>query len=189
MKKTTKLLGLSAAAALLISAPAMAQDVKLGFLADLTGPIAGFAPGMVDTGNIAIKNVNDQGGILAGQNLVSVVADTTCDGGAGGPAGDRMVNTENVTAIFGAYCSGPVISAATTAAGPRRLDKRSIKQARCRAVLRTSSAKSVPCSSSSGPVVSTLSPMPVTPPPARAGCRSNCIASSSNKWVADAVGR
>jgi len=83
MKKSTKLLGLSAAAALLISAPAMAQDIKIGFVADLTGPIAGFAPGMVDTGNIALKNINDQGGILAGQNLVSVVADTGCDGGAG----------------------------------------------------------------------------------------------------------
>ena len=118
MKKTTKLLGLSAAAALLISAPAMAQDVKIGFLADLTGAIAGFAPGMVDAGNFALKNVNDQGGILAGQNLVSVVAGTGCDGGLGGPAGDRLVNTENVTAIFGAYCSGPTISSATTAGIP-----------------------------------------------------------------------
>ena len=118
MTKSTTLLSLSAAAALLIAAPAMAQDVKLGFLADLTGPIAGFAPGMVDTGNIAIKNINDQGGILAGQNLTSVVADTACDGGQGGPAGDRMVNSENVTAIFGAFCSGPVISSATTAGIP-----------------------------------------------------------------------
>lgn len=118
MKKTTKLLSLAAAAALLISAPAMAQDVKLGFLADVTGPIAGFAPGMVDAGNIAIQNINDQGGILDGKKLVSVLADTGCDGSLGGPGGDRVVNTENVTAIFGAYCSGPTISAATTAAIP-----------------------------------------------------------------------
>lgn len=118
MKKSTKILSLTAAAALLISAPAMAQEVKLGFLADLTGAIAGFAPGMVDAGNIAIKNVNDQGGILAGQTLVSAVADTACDGGAGAVGGDRMVNTENVSAIFGAYCSPSVISAATTAAIP-----------------------------------------------------------------------
>jgi branched-chain amino acid transport system substrate-binding protein len=47
-----------------------------------------------------------------------VIADTTCDGAAGGPAGDRMVNTEQVVAIFGAYCSGPTISAANTAAIP-----------------------------------------------------------------------
>jgi branched-chain amino acid transport system substrate-binding protein len=118
MNKSTKILGLSAAVALLLAAPAMAADVKLGFLADLTGPIAGFAPGMVDTGNLAIKNINDQGGILGGGVLSSVVGDTGCDGSLGGPGGDRMVNTENVTAIFGAYCSGPTISAANTAAIP-----------------------------------------------------------------------
>ncbi|MEO7221910.1 MAG: hypothetical protein ABIY37_05505 [Devosia sp.] len=44
MNKSTNILGLSAAVALLFAAPAMAADVKLGFLADLTGPIAGFAP-------------------------------------------------------------------------------------------------------------------------------------------------
>ncbi len=118
MHKSTKILGLSAAVALLLAAPAMAQDVKLGFLADLTGPIAGFAPGMVDAGNLAIKNVNDQGGILGGKTLGSVVADTLCDGSGGGPGGDRVVNTEQVTAIFGAYCSGPTIAAANTAAIP-----------------------------------------------------------------------
>jgi branched-chain amino acid transport system substrate-binding protein len=118
MHKSTKILGLSAAAALLLAAPAMAQDVKLGFLADLTGPIAGFAPGMVDAGNLAIKTVNDNGGVLGGRNLSSVVADTLCDASGGGPGGDRMVNTEQVTAIFGAYCSGPVIAAANGAAIP-----------------------------------------------------------------------
>ena len=118
MNKSTKILGLSAAVALLCAAPAMAADVKLGFLADLTGPIAGFAPGMVDAGNLVIKNVNDQGGILGGGVLSSVVADTLCDGAGGGPGGDRMVNTEQVTAIFGAYCSGPTISAANTAGIP-----------------------------------------------------------------------
>src|SRR5690554_6825770 len=107
-----------AASVLGLAAPALAQEVKLGFLADLTGPIAGFAPSMVDAGNLAIQTVNDQGGILDGQTLTSAVADTLCDGSGGGPGGDRMVNSENVTAIFGAYCSGPTISAANTAAIP-----------------------------------------------------------------------
>jgi branched-chain amino acid transport system substrate-binding protein len=118
MNKSTKILGLAAAVALLFAAPAMAADVKLGFLADLTGPIAGFAPGMVDSGNLALKNVNDQGGILGGGVLSSVVADTLCDASGGGPGGDRVVNTEQVTAIFGAYCSGPTIAAANGAAIP-----------------------------------------------------------------------
>ena len=119
MKKITSKIGLAAAGCLLLAAaPATAQEVKLGFIGDITGPIAGFAPGMVDAGNLAITNVNDQGGVLDGQNLTSVVADTACDGTAGGPAGDRMVNTEQVVAIFGSYCSGPTISAANTAAIP-----------------------------------------------------------------------
>jgi len=118
MNKSTKILGLSAAVALLFAAPAMAADVKLGFLADLTGPIAGFAPGMVDSGNLAVKNVNDQGGILGGGVLSSVVADTLCDASGGGPGGDRVVNSEQVVAIFGAYCSGPTIAAANGAAIP-----------------------------------------------------------------------
>lgn len=118
MKKTNLLRLAAAASVLCIAAPALAEDVKLGFIGDLTGPIAGFAPGMVAAGNLAIETVNSQGGVLGGSNLTSVVADTGCDGTAGGPAGDRMVNSENVTAIFGSYCSGPTISAANTAAIP-----------------------------------------------------------------------
>ncbi|MHB1110471.1 MAG: ABC transporter substrate-binding protein [Devosia sp.] len=120
MNNINNILGLAVAGCvLLVAAPALAQEeVKLGFLADLTGPIAGFAPGMVTSGNIAIQNINDQGGVLGGKKLVSVIADTACDAGAGGPAGDRMVNTEQVTAIFGAFCSGPTIAAANGSAVP-----------------------------------------------------------------------
>ncbi len=117
MHKLTKSLALTAAAAVVLAAaPALAEDVKIGFLADVTGPIAGFAPGMVQAGNIVIDEVNAQGGILGGQKLVSVMADTGCSGDLGGPGADRLVNTEKVTAIFGAYCSGPTIAGANGAA-------------------------------------------------------------------------
>ena len=107
LKKTLTLA--AAASAMMIAAPALAQEAKIGFLADVSGPIAGFAPGMVDAGNLAIANVNDQGGLLDGQTLTSVLADSACDGGAAGPAADRLVNAENVIAIFGGYCSGATI--------------------------------------------------------------------------------
>ena len=117
MHNLTKSFALTAVAAVAFAAaPALAEDVKIGFLADVTGPIAGFAPGMVQAGNIAIDEVNAQGGILDGQKLVSVMADTGCSGDLGGPGADRLVNTEKVTAIFGAYCSGPTIAAANGAA-------------------------------------------------------------------------
>ena len=107
-----------AASTLFAAAPVLAQEVKLGFLADLTGGIAGFAPGMVDAGNLAIANVNDQGGILDGLTLTSVIADSGCDATTGGPAADRLVNAENVIAIFGGYCSGATIAGANGSAIP-----------------------------------------------------------------------
>ncbi|WP_323015683.1 ABC transporter substrate-binding protein [Devosia sp.] len=107
-----------AAAALTIAAPALADDVKIGFLADVSGPIAGFAPGMVEAGNLAIANVNDQGGILDGQKLISVSADSECDSGKAATAADRLVNAENVVAIFGGYCSGSTIAGANGSAIP-----------------------------------------------------------------------
>lgn len=107
-----------AASALAIAAPAMAQDVKIGFLADVTGPIAGFAGGMVTAGNLVVDEVNAQGGILGGQKLVSVMADGACSADTAGPAADRLVNSEHVTAIFGSYCTGATLAALNTAALP-----------------------------------------------------------------------
>ena len=120
MKRINTYLGIAVAGcAILAAAPSMAQEVKLGFLADVTGPIAGFAPGMVDAGNLAIANVNEQGGVLGGQQLTSVLADTGCgDSALVGPAADRLVNTENVVAIFGGYCSGSTIGGANGSAIP-----------------------------------------------------------------------
>jgi branched-chain amino acid transport system substrate-binding protein len=119
MHKITSVLSLAVAvSALGAAAPSLAQEVKLGFLADVTGPIAGFAPGMVDSGNLAIKTINDAGGILDGKKLVSVLADSGCDAGTAGPAADRLVNAEQVVAIFGAYCSGPTIAGANGSAVP-----------------------------------------------------------------------
>jgi branched-chain amino acid transport system substrate-binding protein len=117
MRKISKsLITTAAASVLLAAAPAMAEDVKLGFLADVTGPIAGFAGGMVEAGNIAVDLINAQGGILGGKTLVSVMVDTGCSGDLGGPGADRLVNSEKVTAIFGSYCTGPTIAAANGAA-------------------------------------------------------------------------
>ncbi|MEO6396109.1 MAG: ABC transporter substrate-binding protein [Devosia sp.] len=116
MKQSTSILGIAVVAAL-FAAPVAAEDVKLGFAADLTGGIAAFAPGMVAAGQLAVDQVNAQGGILDGQKLVSVTADTTCSTDPA-PGADRLVNSEKVTAIFGAYCTPAVVTTATTAAIP-----------------------------------------------------------------------
>jgi branched-chain amino acid transport system substrate-binding protein len=115
----SSILGLAAAATVLgLAAPAFAQDVKLGILGDLTGPIESLAPPIVAGAQLAFDNVNAQGGILGGGKIVTVTGDSACDPSVAGPAADKLVNTDQVTAIVGAFCTGASIGAATTAGIP-----------------------------------------------------------------------
>ncbi|MCS6759170.1 MAG: hypothetical protein MO852_09335 [Candidatus Devosia euplotis] len=52
--KKTPTLAVAASTLVLAAPPAIAQAVKIVFLADVTGPIVGFAPGMVDSGNVVV---------------------------------------------------------------------------------------------------------------------------------------
>ncbi|HTN60153.1 MAG TPA: ABC transporter substrate-binding protein, partial [Devosia sp.] len=80
-----------AATTLSIAAPALAQDVKLGILADLTGPIESLAPPIVAGAQLAWDEVNAQGGILDGGKVIPVVGDSACDATAASAAGDKLV--------------------------------------------------------------------------------------------------
>ncbi|GGA35610.1 ABC transporter substrate-binding protein [Pelagibacterium lentulum] len=107
-----------AASVLTAAAPAIAQDAKIGMLMDLTGPIESLAPPILAGAELAVTHVNDQGGILGGQTLESVVADSACDATMASSAADRLVNTEQATAIVGGLCSGATIGGANSAAIP-----------------------------------------------------------------------
>jgi len=114
-KKT--LLAAVAAAALLTPAIAQAQ-VKIGFLGGFTGPIESLMPPISDGAKLAITQVNAQGGTSQGK-IIYVTADTSCaDSTKAANAADRLVNTEKVTAIVGAQCSGATIASANNAAIP-----------------------------------------------------------------------
>ena len=67
MRKLTTVIG--AAAMLGSSALAMAADTKLGVLMDITGPIASFIPPLQNAANLAVKHVNEQGGLLDGKAI------------------------------------------------------------------------------------------------------------------------
>lgn len=107
-----------AATTLSIAAPALAEDVKLGILADLTGPIESLAPPIVAGAQLAWDEVNAQGGILGGGKIVPVVGDSACDATAASAAADKLVNTDQVTGIMGAFCTGATIGGANSAAIP-----------------------------------------------------------------------
>src|SRR5262245_1253715 len=107
-----------AAIAIAAASAASAADVKLGFLGGFTGPIETLVPPIFEGAKLAVKQINDQGGILGGK-LVIVQGDSTCaDATAASNAADRMVNSEKVTALVGPLCSGETIAAANSAAIP-----------------------------------------------------------------------
>ncbi|PWV71782.1 ABC transporter substrate-binding protein [Halomonas sp. A11-A] len=121
MKKCSvqKSLVAMAVAASALAMGAAQAEVKVGFLGGFTGPIETLTPPVYDAAQLAVQHVNEQGGILGGQTLAMPSADTTCaDASAASNAADRMVNTENVTAIVGALCTGATIAAANNAAIP-----------------------------------------------------------------------
>ena len=107
-----------AGAAMIAASAAYAADVKIGFLGGFTGPIETLVPPIHEGAKLAVKQINEQGGIFDGQ-LVMVQGDSTCaDATAASNAADRMVNAEKVTALVGPLCSGETIAAANSAAIP-----------------------------------------------------------------------
>ncbi|SFX72644.1 ABC transporter substrate-binding protein [Marinospirillum alkaliphilum] len=117
MKKT--LLGMTLAAASVMGAAALQADVKIGFLGGFTGPIESMTPAIHAGAQLAQSHINAQGGLLNGRQFVMPTGDTTCaDASAASNAADRMVNTERVTAIVGALCTGATIASANNAAIP-----------------------------------------------------------------------
>ncbi len=77
MNRSHSILGLAVAAAVLgLAAPALAEDVKLGILGDLTGPIESLSPPIVAGAQLAFDEVNAQGGILGGGKIVSITGDS-----------------------------------------------------------------------------------------------------------------
>ncbi|MCE8016912.1 ABC transporter substrate-binding protein [Halomonas sp. MCCC 1A17488] len=117
MKKSV--LAMAIAASSVAFAGAAQAEVKIGFIGGFTGPIESLTPPIFDGARLAVKQINEQGGILGGQELAMPNADTTCsDASAASNAADRMVNTENVTAIVGALCTGATVAAANSAAIP-----------------------------------------------------------------------
>ncbi|MGY4878642.1 ABC transporter substrate-binding protein [Vreelandella aquamarina] len=114
-----RLLASAVAASTLALAGVANAEVKVGFLGGFTGGIESLTPPIFDGARLAVEQVNAQGGLLGGQELVMPTGDTTCsDASAASNAADRMVNTEQVTAIVGALCTGATIAAANNAAVP-----------------------------------------------------------------------
>ncbi len=121
MPQTWRTAGLAAAAALALglAAPAQAQDeVKIGLLFEVTGPIASFIPALMDSANLAADQINANGGIL-GKKLRLVVADAQGTAQGAVDAASKLANVEPVPIIVGALTSGATVAAANAVAVPQ----------------------------------------------------------------------
>lgn len=102
-----KKIALAVAVSSMLTAPAIAADVKIGVLLGFTGPIESLAPNMANSAEMAMQEVSDSGAFLGGSKVVPVRADSTCvDAAAATAAAERLITADGVAAIMGADCSG-----------------------------------------------------------------------------------
>lgn len=104
---------------LIFGAGAAQADVKIGFLGGFTGPLESLTPAIHKAAKLAVKQVNDQGGVLDGQKIMMPNADTTCaETAKAAAAAARLVNEEKVLALVGPLCSGATLAVAKEVAIP-----------------------------------------------------------------------
>lgn len=107
----------------IVTTPGLTQTdgaVKIGVLLGFTGPIESLIPPMADSIDLAFQEISDSGQFLGGKTIESVRADSTCiDAGAATAAAERLITSDNVTAILGADCSGVTIAVANNVAVPK----------------------------------------------------------------------
>ncbi len=108
---------LLAVALTLSSWGALADDTKIGALMDVTGPIASFIPPLTNAVTLAIKHVNDQGGLLGGKAALAV-GDTQGAAQTSVDAAGKLVNVEGAAIVMGALMSGTTITAANAVTIP-----------------------------------------------------------------------
>jgi branched-chain amino acid transport system substrate-binding protein len=97
---------------LLLARPALAEDVKIGILFDVTGPVAGAVPPLLDAVKLAVDEVNADGGIFKGQKLQMIVADSKGTPQGSIDAATKLVKHDNVVAIVGGLTSVSLLAAA-----------------------------------------------------------------------------
>src|SRR3546814_20395047 len=91
-KRAAVLAATSLLAATALAGAALAQEVKIGIVGGISGPIAALAPPMIQASKLAVVPVNAQGGIMDGRKLVAVVGDLACSPAGGTEPRERVVD-------------------------------------------------------------------------------------------------
>ena len=92
-------------------------QLKIGYLADFSGPLAEFGPEIQTGVQLAIDHINAAGGVN-GEDVVFVTGDTQVDQTVGVEEARRLVEIEGVHAIVGPLASTIAIAVAESVTGP-----------------------------------------------------------------------
>lgn len=84
--------------------------IKIGAILPLTGDGAAYGEPARNIYTLAIKEVNDAGGI-DGRPLEFVIEDGKCNGEGGANAAQKLVNVDKVKIILGGFCSSEALAA------------------------------------------------------------------------------
>src|ERR1051325_6411348 len=112
MTRATVKLGFGLLAAAFVSGSALAQDIKIGAIYDLTGPFAGGGsqPGQIGK-KIAIDMINEKGGV-EGHKIVPIFADAQSKIDVAINEAERLVNEQKVDILTGFYSSAQCVPVA-----------------------------------------------------------------------------
>jgi len=96
--------------ALQIASPAIIkargeEPIKLGFIDPLTGSLSALAVSEVEGAKVAVAKINKEGGVL-GRELQLLVEDSANDVGTGVQKAHKLIERDQVSAIFGDVNSG-----------------------------------------------------------------------------------
>ena len=82
------------------------EEVKMGIMQALTGDLGTYGGPMSDAMKLAVKEVNENGGVL-GVNITAIVEDTQTSEAPAADAANKLVKVDKVPAIIGTTSSGP----------------------------------------------------------------------------------
>ncbi len=93
----------------LASSGVCAQDIKIGVIQPLTGPLAFDGNADVKGAQLAAKEINARGGVL-GRKVELVVEDGQCKPAESVGAAEKLIFRDKVPVIMGAFCSGATLA-------------------------------------------------------------------------------
>jgi len=109
MRCVTAKFSLALIAAAFLGGSALAQDIKIGAIYDLTGPFAGGGSKPAQIGNkIAIDMINEKGGV-EGHKIVPFFADAQSKIDVAINEAERLLNEQKVDVLMGVYSSAQCV--------------------------------------------------------------------------------